>query len=192
MAEERLSKLQKWIITNCFKVNVLLDRTGLEDLMNYDCWGFDKFECPKNIVKERNSNNLIDNYCTKRMQDCSAFQFYKEDILLSYFKLEKNNNKSAECKTQHFKYTALNNKAYVTLYRSLENLQNKNLIFTWKIWKESSLLIELSEKGREIALQLLNLDESVIVEPELISEEECQKKRDELYRRIKILENSRL
>jgi hypothetical protein len=32
MAENRLSKLQKWILINCYNVTVLHDRSGLEKL----------------------------------------------------------------------------------------------------------------------------------------------------------------
>jgi hypothetical protein len=35
MSEWRLSKLQKWILKNCFRVTVLLDRMKLSDFSNW-------------------------------------------------------------------------------------------------------------------------------------------------------------
>lgn len=185
MAEQRLSKLQKWIIINCFKVNVLLDRTGLKDLTNYECGSsFNKFECPNKIKKERTMYNGIANKCGSNY--CEAFNLYKEDILLSYFNLEQKYKKyyMLGYRVEHFKGDKENNKAYVTLHRSLKNLWEKDLAYTWKPSSECSLQICLTDKGNQVAMQLLNIDPSTIIEPKLKSEEQCKKEQEENERAI--------
>ena len=57
MAKERFSKLQKWIITECFKTTVLLDRSNLKILKGTACYNEFKpeyyKECSKTIVKKK-------------------------------------------------------------------------------------------------------------------------------------------
>ena len=65
MSKQRLSRLQKWILENCFKVTVLLDRTSLKELNNSvslrKCRA-----CPKineSVRKERDKLDCITHRC---------------------------------------------------------------------------------------------------------------------------------
>ena len=175
----RLSKLQKWILTECFKVTVLLDRSDLKELRgNTPCYDSEEKKyysnCSEFIIKKRDLNNHINYYCNKRQQNCEYFKFYSDDILLSYFELEPDRWKYPFSRQQHFKGSPNNNKAYVSLGRSINNLGEKGYI--WGYWYEG-MEIFLTDKGRDKALELLNLDRSVIKEPPLLNTEEQEKKK---------------
>lgn len=178
MAKERFSKLQKWIITECFKTTVLLDRSNLKMLKGTAC--YNEFrpeyykECSKTIVKKRNTNNDIFYYCNKHNRTCEYFKFYRDDILLSYFELEPDRWKYPFSRQQHFKGSPNNNKAYVSVGRTIKNLEEQGYIIGFR-WEGMEII--LTDKGKEKALQLLNLDRSVIKEPPLLNAEEQEKKK---------------
>jgi hypothetical protein len=108
---------------------------------------------------------------------CDQYSFYREEILLSYFNFIRKYSRESWGKAAHFYGDTGNNKAQVTLTRSLRNLYQKGYIVGFRGYKESSIEYLLTDKGRELALKLLGLESSVIVEPELLSEEECDKKK---------------
>ena len=85
MSEQRLSKLQKWILENCYRVTVLLDRTDLKELKNAGS----SYKC-RDCAKTRESISVskkLTYLCKKDGRSCHYFNFYKEDILLSFFML---------------------------------------------------------------------------------------------------------
>ena len=159
MSKQRLSRLQKWILENCFKVTVLLDRTNLKELNNAissrKCRA-----CPKTnecVRVERNKNNCITPRCLIGNTYCSYYEFYKEDILLSFFLLETNNYKSHFSRVQHFRDSPEYRKAHVTVHRSINNLIEKGLVYTYSLFQENSLQINLTDKGLERAAELLEI-----------------------------------
>lgn len=189
MAKERLSKLQKWIITECFKVNILLDRSGLKELKGAErCYNFKKKEyynnCNELIVKKRDINNNIVNYCAERNRNCDYFTFYRDDILLSYFNLIPDNWKYPWARKQHFKGSKNNNKAYVSTGRTIINLYEKGYIY---IFRYEGMEIYLTDKGKEKALELLNLNKSIIKEPPLLNDKEKETKKLKLEKELKLL-----
>lgn len=186
--KERLSKLQKWIITECFKVTVLLDKTGLEETKGNLCYNQTSKEyykeCKNFVSKNRDRNNGINYHCSKYNRSCDRFKFYRDDILLSYFKLTADNYKYPFSRQQHFKGGPANNKAYVSLGRSINNLYQKGYI--WVFWYEG-MEIGLTDKGRAKALELLNLDDNVIEEPPPLNEKEQEEKKKEMERELRMI-----
>jgi len=164
MSEQRLSKLQKWILENCFRVTVLLDRTRLEKLNNAgssrECRGCPKTD--KSVRLERDKSNNITVRCVikssiPRGAICDYFEFYKEDILLSFFMLEPNNDIDHFDKVQHFHDSRDYAKIHVTVHRSIKNLIKKGYIYIWSAFAGDSMRICLTEDGMEKAAVLLNI-----------------------------------
>ena len=161
MSEQRLSKLQKWILENCFKVTVLLDRTALKELNNTSRSRQCK-DCPKtseSVRVKRNQSNSIVPTCVNDGFACTYFEFYKEDILLSFFLLTPNNDIAHFSRVQHFYDSPDYAKAHVTVHRSIKNLEEKGYIYTLSTFREDSLEIHLTDKGIEKAAELLKIDD---------------------------------
>ena len=160
MSERRLSKLQKWILENCFRVTVLLDRTALKELnsitRSYQCKA-----CPKTneSVRIEKQSSLITHQCLKDGYDCPYFEFYKEDVLLSYFLLTPNDDKAHINRVQHFHDSDDYAKAHVTAHRSINGLVEKGLVYAWSIYREDSLKISLTDEGMKKAAELLEISE---------------------------------
>jgi len=76
--------------------------------------------------------------------------FFQEDVLFNYFNLQKDDNKVTNLKVIHFKRTSESNKAYVTLFRSLKNLEEKGLIENFTPLSAYSKQIHLTDKGIEL------------------------------------------
>ena len=161
MSEQRLSKLQKWILENCFKVIVLLDRSGLKELKNVGT-SWRCRECTKSSesVETERKYSFITHKCVKSDYDCPYFDFYKEDVLLSFFLLPPNNGIIHINRVQHFHDSPDYAKAHVTLHRSINNLVDKGFIFTFSTFKEYSVQIHLTDKGMEKAVELLKIGDS--------------------------------
>ena len=161
MSEQRLSKLQKWILESCFRVTVLLDRTALKKLNSTNCSRQCR-DCPKtseSVRIERDSNNFIAHRCVNSGFSCSYFEFYKEDVLLSYFMLAPNNDIAHFSRVQHFHDSPDYAKAHVTVHRSIGNLVEKGFIFNLNTFREDSLQIHLTSKGIEKAAELLKISD---------------------------------
>ena len=161
MSAHRLSKLQKWILENCFRVTVLLDRSTLKKLKktshSRQCG-----DCPKtreNARVKRIHNNCITNRCINNDYSCPYFEFYKEDILLSFFMLVPNNDITHFNRVQHFQDSPDYTKAHVTTHRSINNLIEKGFIYTFNAFREDSLQIHLTEQGLEKAAELLGISD---------------------------------
>ena len=160
MSEQRLSKLQKWILENCFRVTVLSDRTNLKKLNNTG--GSRKCkDCSKtsaSVRLERESNSIFA-HCVKDNNICDYFEFYREDILLSFFLLKPNNDIAHFSRVQHFHDSPDYAKAHVTANRSINNLIGKGLICTWSVFREDSIKICLTDEGMTKAAELLNIND---------------------------------
>jgi len=157
MSERRLSKLQKWILENCFRVTVLLDRSTLKKLNNIDNSRECK-ACPKtgeNVRLSRNQHNALQHRCGNGY--CPYFEFYREDILLSFFMLTPNNDIAHFSRVQHFYDSPGYAKAHVTVHRSIKSLIEKGLIYTWNAFPENSQEICLTDDGVKKAAELLKI-----------------------------------
>ena len=159
MSEQRLSKLQKWILENCFRVTVLLDRTALKGLKNIGdsrkCRA-----CPKtseSVRVAREHTIFIAHKCVDGGSSCAYFVFYKEDILLSFFSLTPDNDIAHFSRVQHFHASPDYAKAHVTAHRSINSLVEKGFIFTFCVSQENSVQIHLTDKGLEKAAELLEI-----------------------------------
>ena len=164
MSEQRLSKLQKWILENCFRVIVLLDRTTLKQL-NRTSTSRHCRDCPKTgesvcLIKE--SDNRITHKCAKYGYSCLHFEFYKEDILLSFFSLPPDNTKAHIYRVQHFHDSPDYAKAHVTANRSIDNLAEKGLVYAYSVFREDSLQIHLTGKGIKKAAELLKISDDTL------------------------------
>lgn len=161
MSKQRLSKLQKWILENCFRVTVLADRTALKKLNNIG--GSRKCgDCPKtreSIHLKKDQYNFITHQCVKDGDSCKYFEFYKEDSLLSFFSLKPNNDKAHFSKVQHFYNSHDYAKVHVTVHRSISNLVEKGLVYYWCIFREDSMLISLTEEGIKKAAELKGIED---------------------------------
>lgn len=168
MSEQRLSKLQRWILENCFRVTVLLDRTILKELNNIGrsrrCKACNKTSA--SVYLERNQGNFVSPKCLADGNSCAYFEFYKEDILLSYFQLNPNNGIAHINRVQHFRDSTDYTKAHVTAHRSLNNLALKGLIYTGSTFREESLQISLTREGVKTAAELLGINDcEALIEP---------------------------
>ena len=161
MSEQRLSKLQKWILENCYRVTVLLDRTALKELKNAGtsrkCG-----DCAKTAESVKPKKNL-DYLCNKDGRPCSYFYFYKEDILLSFFLLTPKNDIVHINRVQHFHDSHDYKKAHVTTHRSIKSLIKKGYISAYSVFREYSMQIHLTDKGIEKAAELLKIGGCVSV-----------------------------
>ena len=157
MSERRLSKLQKWILENCFKVTVLLDKTDLKELHKVG-HALKCKDCSKTRECVRiNHNNAT--LCGKDGFHCPYFEFYKEDILLSFFLLTPNNDITHFNRVQHFYDSPDYTKAHVTVHRSIKSLAEKGYIYPMKVFREDSLQIHLTDEGIKKAAELLKIDD---------------------------------
>lgn len=167
MSKQRLSKLQKWILENCFRVTILLDRSMLKELNNTNCSRHCR-KCPKtneNVRLERNTEDFISPKCVAHADFCSHYEFYKEDILLSYYSLKPSYDKAHINRAQHFHDSADYAKAHVSVHRSLNNLVEKGLIYIGSTFREDSLQISLTYEGMRKAAELLNINDTRAYEP---------------------------
>jgi len=192
MASERLSKLQKWILETCFKITVLHDREDLKPLQV--CCYYDKDKCPQWAVKIRDFYNNIECKCEKEDRPyyasdyCYMYEMYLEDILLNYFDMDFSYEKGTLYRVARIKMDDNSNKNYATLTRCMKNLEKKELAFRYK-YGEKSTEICLTDKGRMKAMELLHITEDQISEPPLLSDDECEEKKRELYTEIKRIDS---
>ena len=159
MSEHRLSKLQKWILENCFRVTVLLDRAALKKLNHIGDSRKCK-TCPKTkeeVRLSRNQHNALQHRCGDGF--CPYFCFYKEDVLLSYFSLIPNNDMAHFSRVQHFHDSPDYSKAHVTVHRSINGLIDKGFVYTWNTFPENSQEICLTDDGVRKAAELLKIND---------------------------------
>jgi len=120
---------------------------------------------------ERNSNNDMVAGCKESGEACRRCCFYKEDILQNYFQLTPNYTKHGFSRVIHFHDSPGYSKAHVTLFRSLTNLKEKELIYTWR-FEDESLQINLTDKGIKIAAELIGINDYFLPTP--LTDEECE------------------
>lgn len=147
MSKERLSKLQKWILINCYCMTVLHDNTRLIPLSG-------------------------------RNAPADKYIFFKDDILLSYFKL-KSSRRYTFLRVHHFKKNKAYYSAQASLSRTLKNLHDKKYIFDC----QSSNHIELTAAGRAKARELLNVKGCPMIEQPLTirNNNDLSKEKGEVY-----------
>lgn len=129
-AKQRLSKLQKWVLLTTLQKTVAQDNTGL-------------------IVPR----GLADRY-KKGTTDFYFEYLFRAEILLNYFRLPVCLDKRCNWDIERFKGN--NNKAHATLTRSLEKLEETKLIKIFEGKYSRWTGIQLTDKGKEIALKLTN------------------------------------
>ena len=170
MADRRLSKLQKWILENCFRVTILLDRTALRPLQNCrDSIKCDSCDMRSAASLQRGMYNNITAYCAEPGLPCRRCLFYREDVLLNYFGLVPDNSKRSFIRVQHFHDGPDYSAAHVTLSRSLKNLKEKGLIYLWRVEDESQRIF-LTDHGVSQAAELTETVDYYV--PELLSDSE--------------------
>jgi len=158
MSETRLSKLQKWILVNAYKKTILKDNSGLTILQHWTYRNTSKIismDTSKVIIGEKDSHmERLNKLADKASHDLYWENLFRAEILSDYFKCKTDTNKFACSRLHHFE--GKNNKAQVTLTRSLRNLVDKGLI-EWMVGKYSYWQgIRLTEKGVEKALMLIS------------------------------------
>ena len=133
-SDMRLSKLQKWILTQAYKKTVLFDNSGLVMVQAWE----------GNYMEEA-LNNKTHQY----------WQYlFRSEILQGYFGCETDKDKFSFNRFHHFK--GRNNKEQVTLTRSRPNLMLKGLIQVYNGVSCSWQGIKLTEAGKEKALMLID------------------------------------
>jgi hypothetical protein len=124
MSKERLSELQKWILTSTYKVMTLCDKTDftLKIFSN-----FSKDLCINNHTKGECNDICKREFIAGRSYN--AFRLYKEDILLDYYHFKITRKRTSLFKLVCFEDNDENNKAHVAVKRSLESLDKKIYYF---------------------------------------------------------------
>lgn len=158
MSEERLSKLQKYILTACYQKTIL------------------KQDLPKKIdIFERALSGFENGYVEKR-KALYYKALYESDILLNYFNLYNYND-------ENYGYIGGSNKEKTILRRSLKLMYERGYINDYNIWSinegdatgtygiggksittyeasyQSKAIITLTTKGRKKAEELLKVVE---------------------------------
>jgi len=127
--KERLSKLQKWILINCYRKTIEKDNTKLTLLRGYS-------------------------YRNSELDSLYWTYLFRTEILLDYFKCKPDNEKWTNQKNQHF--IGRNNSAQVSTTNTLKNLEKKGLVSWMSAVYSGWQGITLTEKGREISLLLIS------------------------------------
>lgn len=129
MSKQRLSKLQKWVLINCYKVTVLKDRNDLQ-------------------LKKIKNNTHINH----------DDDFYKEDIYMGYFNLEIDSSKTCFESVAHFVESYNSHTAWVSTCRVLKLLRDKGLIVFYSPLGTYSTHVILTDGGKAVAEFLIDKD----------------------------------
>lgn len=130
MKNERLSKLQKWILINCYRVTILRDRSNLK-------------------LKSIKHNTHVNH----------DYDFYKEDIYMDFYNLEIDPNKMCNESVAHFVSNEKSGVAWVSVHRVLKLLKDKGLIDYFKPLGDAySTHITLTDEGINVAESLIAND----------------------------------
>ena len=136
MNKTRFSKLQKWILEQCYTKTILFDNSHLDILQNW--------ESKSDELAISDKTNLYWQY------------LFRSEILLTYFKCKTDYDKYPFQRFHHFQER--NNKQQVTLTRSLQNLRDTEFISIWDGVHSRWQGIKLKEKGIEKAKNILNVN----------------------------------
>ena len=150
MSIDRLSKLQKWILTATYKVMIWCDRT---DFTLKICNNYNKDLCINNHTKGECNDICQREFIT----GCSCYtcRLYKEDILLDYYHFKIARKRTSLFKLACFHDNGENNKAHVAVKRSLESLEKKGYV-TLFYSPISNYIATLTEKGIIKSKELIN------------------------------------
>ena len=153
MAEHRLSKVQKWILVNCYMVTVLKQR---EDKILARCRDYNAEKCIDN-VQPIEEHQYLYNCKTRNIYgkpvSCPAFEFTQYDIYYYFYKMEFSKRESMLDEKIYFKQTPDSEKIYISISRTLKNLRAKNLILYSNF--DSIKTIILTDLGLETAKRLI-------------------------------------
>ena len=122
----RLSKLQKWILEQAYRKTVLQDNTGLTFLDGL-----------------KDNGTLYWRY------------LFRQEVLLDYFNCKTNTARRPGLNSIHL-FEGNNSKAQVILTRSINNLEEKNLIEVYNGSYTRWQGLILTEEGKNKALMLIN------------------------------------
>lgn len=169
MAEERLSKLQKYILTAAYK------KTILKEALPIQVWRFAQYL--GNSRRPANDNGTLivyeENKYDKLYRDLYFSALYESDILMNFYGLYTADEK--------YGYTGGSNKEKTALTRSLKTLYERGYINPYWQWSQdageikntyffagqpisvhevsyqSRAIITLTDKGEKKAAELLNV-----------------------------------
>lgn len=127
MANQRLSRLQKWILTQCYQ---------------------------KTILKDVSEFKILDAYKFQKRNKHYFSYLFRAEILLNYWNCESNNDKFTLQRYHHFRGNS--NKAQVSTTRSINTLEKNGLIIIREGLYIRWQGIKLTEKGIEKSLMLMN------------------------------------
>ena len=133
MAKERLSKLQKWILVQTYKLEILHDPSVVGKVNR----GFHRYIT---MGDEYYANHIF------------AYKYFEPWIYEYYYQLSPkygdNQNNLKEYR-----------KAHVTVYRAINNMEDKGLIVVGRYYLYKMKNWGLTEKGKAAAEKLLNVKE---------------------------------
>jgi hypothetical protein len=152
MAAQRLSKLQKWILVNCYNVTILKER---KDKALARCFHYNSFTtCSDKVTPFLNNPNVLK--CKSNSHYCSAYTFTQMDIYFYYYGLQSSKERQAYSNQGiYFIHTPESDKIYQTTSRSLKNLRDKGLI-QYIRWEGISA-VHLTDIGKATAEKLKEL-----------------------------------
>ena len=149
MANQRLSKLQKWILITCYEVTVLRQR---EDWSVVSCGRYNEKIC-RDSFYESPENEWVNLCKLSSGHFCFFYQFTQDDIYSGYYHLPKSDRRSYTDTKCYFLTTEDSNKAYSTTFRSLRNLARKGFIRAVQF--EGRTTIKLTSQGEELVKDLM-------------------------------------
>ena len=127
VAAQRLSKMQKWILINCYKITVLKERVDKELSR---CEKFDAYSCRDKVKK---IPDCYEYKCKTEKYLCTAFMFSQIDVYRNFYKMESSLKRQRDISDGfRFVHTSDSDKIYQTTFRSLRNLKEKGLIYYYK------------------------------------------------------------
>ena len=154
MAAQRLSKLQKWILVNCYNTTVLKKR---DDNVLIRCKDYDADVCCDSVVPVAGYKYTYDcnkKGSSKKSYNCSAFQFTQYEIYYYYYGMELSKLKTPTDFAVYFKHTPESEKRYINTSRSLKNLAEKGFIKCFL--NDRTKTIILTESGIKTTEALLS------------------------------------
>ena len=138
MAKERLSKLQKWILMQTYKLEVLHD-SGVVGKAN----------------RHWHHYTVIGDALYKNHR--LAYRYFEPWIYENYYKISPKYGDNQQNLKEY-------NKAHVTVHRAINNMEDKGLIDVSRYYVYKMKNWGLTEKGKGIAEQLLNVKEMQVSE----------------------------
>jgi len=133
MAKERLSKLQKWILEQTYKLEVLHDSSVVGTANG--C--YHKLAVSGDAIWANHSH---------------MYRYFEPWIYEHYYQLSMNYGDNQQNQKEY-------NKAHVTVHRAINNMEDKGLIDVSRYCVYKMKNWGLTEKGKRMAEQLLNVKE---------------------------------